>query len=399
MSEWRETNIKSISSRITSGGTPSTKIIEYYNGVIPWLNSKEIDFNSILATEKYITELGLSNSSAKWIVENSIIVAMYGATAGKSAITKIPLTTNQACCNITVDETKSDYRFIYYTLVNSYSELENMATGAAQQNLNARMIADFHILLPPLPEQCAIATVLSSLDDKIDLLHRQNNTLEAMAETLFQQWFLEEADEGRETEIGRLPLEIIDGDRGKNYPKNSDFITSGYCLFLSAQNVTNKGFDFSNCSFISREKDEILRSGKLLRNDIVLTTRGTVGNIAFYHDHIPYNNIRLNSGMVICRTISRELPALFLYILMRTNYFSQIISGNVSGSAQPQLPIRDIKNIKIIKPEKKLLDNFMKVVVSIYNKVFMNQSQIRTLEKLRDTLLPKLMSGEVRIEV
>jgi len=103
-----------LSKRITSGGTPSTKRPDYYGGRIPWLKTQEINFNRIYRTETYISEEGLKASSAKWIDENSIIVAMYGATAGRIAINKIPITKNQACCNITINEKLAEYEFIYY---------------------------------------------------------------------------------------------------------------------------------------------------------------------------------------------------------------------------------------------------------------------------------------------
>jgi type I restriction enzyme S subunit len=183
--------------------------------------------------------------------------------------------------------------FLYNFLLTQ--DINAMDSGSAIPSTDRYEIYDLDILLPPLPEQRAIASVLSSLDDKIDLLHRQNKTLEGMADALWRKMFVEKADEGWEEEIGNLPIEIIDGDRGVNYPKNSEFSSNGYCLFLSAQNVTSTGFKFNECSFITKEKDEILRSGKLVRNDIVLTTRGTVGNIAFYHNLIPFDNIRINS--------------------------------------------------------------------------------------------------------
>ncbi len=159
-SNWVELPIKDVAVKLTSGGTPSTKKSEYYeNGDIPWLNTKEVDYNRITSTEKYITEEGLKNSSAKWIEENSVIVAMYGATAAKTAITKIPLTTNQACCNIIVNHEVCDYEFLFYNISNKYSELENIAVGAAQQNLSVGVIGNFILKFPPLPEQKAIASV------------------------------------------------------------------------------------------------------------------------------------------------------------------------------------------------------------------------------------------------
>ncbi|MDR9443094.1 MAG: restriction endonuclease subunit S, partial [Schleiferiaceae bacterium] len=116
-SEWTKSNIGAICKKVTSGGTPKVNVKEYYeNGHIPWLNTKEVKFNNIWDTEKKITELALENSAAKMIPENSVIVAMYGATAGKVAVNKLPLSTNQACCNLIIDEALADYRFIYYNL-------------------------------------------------------------------------------------------------------------------------------------------------------------------------------------------------------------------------------------------------------------------------------------------
>ena len=123
MEEWKEYSIGDICSSVCSGGTPSCKHSEYYDGIISWLNTKEINFNRIYSTEKFITEEGLNNSSAKWIKENAVIVAMYGATAGKTAIAKIPLTTNQACCNLSINPKFADYRFVFYYLCNKFVEL------------------------------------------------------------------------------------------------------------------------------------------------------------------------------------------------------------------------------------------------------------------------------------
>ncbi len=104
-----------------------------------------------------------------------------------------------------------------------------------------------------------------------------------------------------ECALGEAPLQIIDGDRGKNYPKKTEFADTGYCLFLNTKNVTQTGFSFSELNFIDQERDDLLRKGKLKRGDLVLTTRGTVGNVAYYDETIPFDHIRINSGMVIIR--------------------------------------------------------------------------------------------------
>ncbi len=297
---------------------------------------------------------------------------------------------------------ETDLIFLFYLFANQ--EFVDLAysgsSGTRMPRADWKFMKDTVWLIPSdIEEQRAIASVLSSLDDKIDLLHRQNETLEAIAETLFRQWFVEGADEGWDTKISELPIEIIDGDRGKNYPKNSELLDVGDCLFLSAKNVTKNGFNFYQCQFITAEKDVLLRSGKLNRNDIVITTRGTVGNVAYYDDLIGYTDIRINSGMIIIRTVSSVMDSIFIFCLIRSNYLKSLIENQTSGSAQPQLPIRDFKQIDVYYPPKEKVDEFLVFAKPCLNKKFYNDSQIEKLEKLRDMLLPKLMSGKVRVEI
>ena len=136
--------------------------------------------------------------------------------------------------------------------------------------------------------------------------------------------------------------EIIDGDRGKNYPKQNEFFHDGYCLFLNARNVTPNGFLFEENSFITQEKDDLLRKGKLQRGDIVYTTRGTVGNAAFYSETIPYNNIRINSGMVILRCNEDIVDKRYLYQILKSEYFRPYFKKYCTDTAQPQLPIMNV---------------------------------------------------------
>lgn len=150
--------------------------------------------------------------------------------------------------------------------------------------------------------------------------------------------------------FGTAPLEIIDGDRGRNYPKNNEFTTDGYCLFLTANNVTSNGFSFNNNLFISQEKDEKLRQGRVVRGDIILTTRGTLGNVGFYSNSIIYEHLRINSGMVIVRVDKKQFVPEFVYYYLRSPGFNKQVNSLKSGAAQPQLPVRDIKRITIPIP-------------------------------------------------
>ena len=146
------------------------------------------------------------------------------------------------------------------------------------------------------------------------------------------------------------PFEIIDGDRGVNYPKKEDFSPSGYCVFLNTKNVRSDGFNFSELEFVSKEKDEALRKGKLQRGDVVLTTRGTIGNTGLYDESVEFENIRINSGMLIFRPDTSKLSGNYLFHFFQSQNFKAQRDSIVSGAAQPQLPIRSLNEAKIPLP-------------------------------------------------
>ena len=186
--------------------------------------------------------------------------------------------------------------------------------------------------------------------------------------------------------IKDMPFQIIDGDRGANYPKGHEFTDSGFCLFLSAKNVTSDGFDFSQNQFISSEKDLSLRKGKLQPRDLVLTTRGTVGNVAFYDSSVSYENIRINSGMVILRCDESVLLPEYLYFVLRSNVFQKQVLNFRSGSAQPQLPIRDMQNMKLPLPGIETQKRIAEVLGRIDEKIELNRAMNETLEQMGQAL-------------
>ena len=176
--------------------------------------------------------------------------------------------------------------------------------------------------------------------------------------------------------IGEL-AEIIDGDRGKNYPQQHEFFDTGYCLFLNTGNVTSQGFLFEQNQYITQEKCEILRKGKLQRGDIVYTTRGTVGNAAYYNENVPYEHVRINSGMVIIRPNNSIVCTKFLYQILKSDYYRPYFKQYCTGSAQPQLPIKNFSKIELeippIETQKKIAD-----ILSAYDDLIENnQKQIK----------------------
>ena len=187
-----QTTLEALCKRVTSGGTPSRAVPEYFGGTIPWVKTGEVKKGFIFSTEECITELGLENSSAKLIPANSLIVAMYGDgdTAGNVAINKIPVTTNQACCNFVVDPGKADYRFLYYYLKGNYSNLVGLKLGGSQQNLNAATLKRFPVPVVSLDVQRKVVAILSAYDDLIANNQRRIALLESMAEEIYREWFV-----------------------------------------------------------------------------------------------------------------------------------------------------------------------------------------------------------------
>lgn len=307
---------------------------------------------------------------------------------------------------------KADARFTYYLTSSDAVVLPaiNSMTGASgRQRADKRFIQRLKLNLPDLPTQERIADILSTYDDLIESNNRRIELLEQTAQELYKEWFVRFRFHGHENaqfENG-LPegwsyvrfgkaIDIIDGDRGVNYPKQEEFYPEGDCLFLNAGNVTTKGFDFSSCAYITKEKDTILRKGKLQYGDVVLTTRGTVGNVAFYNETMTFSEMRINSGMVILRNLGVVSPE-YIYTALRHEYLQKLMTLYASGSAQPQLPIKDMKRMKIIKADAKTMERFTEMSADIYSQISLLIMKNQTLVKQRDMLLPRLMSGKLEV--
>lgn len=403
-SEWKTYKVEELCRRIISGGTPSTTKKEYYGGDIPWLKTQEVNFNRIYDTDTKITKQGFENSSAKMIEPNSIIVAMYGATAAKLAINKIPLSTNQACCNLTVDEKKADYHFIYYYLRNEYSNLVNLTNGGAQQNLSSGVIKNFEIKAPDLKTQQRIASILSSLDDAIELNQQINKTLEEMAKAIFKEWFVDfnfpnATGKFQETEIGKIPVgwkvvSLLEIGKliGGGTPKTAmSEYWDGDIDWISAKDVTPV-----SGSFITKTEKRITKLGldnssaKLIpKLATVITARGTVGSYCILSKPmaISQSNYALKSN-----DVSGDY-FLFLTIDKSVGQMQQMSYGTIFDT----ITTRTLGDIKIPLPTKELINGFEKLVEPMFCQILQNIEENQSLINLRDTMLPKLMKGEIEI--
>ena len=177
-----------------------------------------------------------------------------------------------------------------------------------------------------------------------------------------------------------IDIEVIDGDRGKNYPHQDELLKTGDCLFLSAKNVTKNGFSFTEKQFITKEKDKLLNNGRLKHGDIVITTRGTVGNVALYSNEIFYDKIRINSGMLIIRC-GDKIDNYYLYQVLRSKWFQNQILSIQSGSAQPQLPKSHFHRMTIPVPDVNTQHRIASILSSIDEKIVVNTAINENLEQ------------------
>lgn len=385
MEEYNRIKIQHICSNICSGGTPKSTVTEYYGGNIPWLNTKEINFNQIYRTEKTITNEGLNNSSAKWIPAKSVIVAMYGATAGKAAINRIPLTTNQACCNLMINPTKADYRFVYYALCNDYTYLASLANGGAQQNLNAQQIKDFAIPLPSLEGQKRIANILSSLDDKIELNRRINENLEQQAQALFNYYFIEHSEILGDYEKGNL-TEIATYTNGlpmqKFRPQDEEKGMPVLKIKELGQGQTDNSSDI--CS------ENIANEYKVTNGDVIFSWSGTLmvkvwcGGLCGLNQHL-------------FKVTSEKYPKWYYYFWTKFHLNKFIRIAQDKAVTMGHIRRGDLESSEVLVPKMDILAKLNEIINPIFNQIIGIECENRNLAQLRDTLLPRLMSGELAI--
>ena len=259
---------------------------EYKDGYIRMLQIRDFTQEGRV-TPEYVK---ISNR-LRLCTEDDILIGRYGASVGKI------LSGKSGAYNVAIMKAVPDtsvvrkqYLRYYFLSPNFQNYILNLGGRAAQAGFSKDDLARLEITVVSLEEQDKIVNELSTLEKTISTKQKQLKEFDDLVKSRFIEMFVEKGF--KEITFSDY-AEIIDGDRGKNYPKAEEFSDEGYCLFLSAKNVTKDGFLFEQMQFISEEKDNLLRKGKLCRGDIVITTRGTIGNIAFYDDDIPYDNVRI----------------------------------------------------------------------------------------------------------
>ena len=403
---WEKVKLQDCCLYTTSGGTPLSSREDYYlPAEIPWLKTKEVNYCRIYDTESKISRKGLENSSAKLIPENSVIIAMYGqgGTAGRVAINKVPLTTNQACCNLVIDNSKANYEFVYYFLCTQYDKLVSLKNGGAQPNLNAKKIKEFEIDLPPLDIQNRIASILSRYDDLIENYQHQIQLLEEAAQRLYKEWFVDLHFPGYEN------TNIVDGVPEGWEKKNIEDL----CLTIKAGGTP------------SRRKDNYWVPGtikwvktKELQDNWILDTEEYISEDGLNNSStklFPKNTILMaiyasptlgRLGILNCEStckqaalglIANESIISYQWLYYKLFELREHFNAVARGAGQQNISSDVVKKKEIVCPPKKIIDMFTDIVNPIFRKSLAITSQIRLLTEARDRLLPKLMSGEITV--
>lgn len=418
--EWEVVKIEDIAD-VVSGGTPSTKNEEYYGDEIAWITPKDLSgYTSkyIFKGERSITQLGLKNSSAKLLPSNTVLFSSR-APIGYVAISQDKLTTNQGFKNLVCDHTKSDFEFMYYKMKTLKEPLELVAGGSTFKEVSGKVVKEFKIILPPLQEQKAIANILSSLDEKIELNNQMNKTLEEMAQALFKRWFVDfefpnedgepyksSGGEMIDSELGMIPkgwevtnikslAEVTDYVANGSFASLKENVTycdeQGYAILIRLVDY-NKDFQ-PPFTFVDERGYKFLKKSSLNGGEIIISNVGANAGTVF---KAPKMDTPMTLGPNSIMLMKNEYDN-YLYALLSSYMGQEKLKAITTGSAQPKFNKTDFRNIKVIRPNANILKNYNVVIEPIEEKIEQNNKEKQNLYNIRDTLLPKLMSGEIRV--
>ena len=384
MTEWREFKIKDIAD-VVGGGTPSTAINEYWNGDIPWLTPKDLTGyirNFISHGERFITKKGLENSSARLLPKGTVLLTSR-APIGYVAIAENEICTNQGFKSLVPNPDKAHNLFLLYWIKSNVEYLQSIGTGTTFQEISGSVLKDVDIILPPLPEQKAIAEVLSSLDDKIDLLTRQNKTLEDLAQAYFRKWFIEDAsDKWEEKGLDEI-ADFLNGLPLQKYPYKT-----GNPLHVIKIKELNNGFtDSSDLCSADIPEQYIVHPG-----DVIFSWSGSLKV-----DIWKYGKGALNQHLF--KVTSCNYPKWFYYFWIKYHLPEFKMIAESKATTMGHIQRRDLSNAIVLVPENQEINNMDNIMSPLIKKIEQNNAQILVLQKLRDTLLPKLISSEIRLKM
>lgn len=396
MSEWKEYKLGEIA--VVKGGKrlPKGELLVDYETPHPYIRVTDI-------VNKWIHKKGLmyvtseiQKTISRYTVNYGDVILSIVGSIGFVArigydIDGANLTEN--CVKIVTNKDVIDDDYLYYYLKSSIGqeEINKRNVGAVQPKLPIYNINDIIITLPSLEIQHSIASILSSLDDKIDLLYRENATLEAMAETLFRQWFVVEAKE----EWEEKPLkEVVDIAIGRTPPRKESKWFSTNLNDIKWLSIKDMGGDsvflFNTSEYLTKEAVEVFSIPIIPKSTVVLSFKMTVGRVGITTEDMLSNEAIAHFKFKDDTPFSKE----YLYLFLRNYRYDTL---GTTSSIVTAINSAMIKNLKIAVPDADIMERFKNQAQPIFDKIYSNQEQINTLVQTRDGLLPRLMSNEIAL--
>jgi type I restriction enzyme S subunit len=411
---WRETTLGKVGIVIT-GKTPSKDDPEDWGDLLDFITPTDIvsDSKYLKNVARKLSREGIKRFQRMIIPSGSVVVTCIGSDMGKVVINGNDSLTNQQINSIKVN-LENDKDYIYYILKNSYFVLRHVAVGGSTMPiLNKSTFESLDVALPLLPEQKAVAEILSSLDDKIELLRMQNKTLENIVQALFIHWFIDfefpDKDENLyksnggemiDSELGEIPkkwrvghLGEVTEVRGGTTPRTeiADY-WNGDIHWTSPKDLSNSKdmFMLDTEKKITEEGLSQISSGLLPKGTLLLSSRAPIGYLA-----ISDISVAINQGYIALLP-GAVFSTYYMYLWLKEN-MREIISAS-NGSTFLEISKGSFKTVSCIIPEKIVLDTFQVAVTPLFEKVLLNICQIRNLSKIRDSILPKLIKGDIRVK-
>lgn len=373
--------------QIIGGGTPKTTVDEYWNGDIPWLSV--VDFGksakTVYITEKTITEKGLKESSTKILKKGQLIISARG-TVGELAMLGKDMAFNQSCYGLTATKETTN-EFLYYLVKDSIGKIKQNTHGAVFDTITKQTFENIEVTIPDLTTQTQIAQILSSLDDKIELNLQMNQTLEAMAQALFKEWFV---DFNYPDFDGELENGLPKGWRVGKLGEISLNFDNKRIPLSSMQRADRKGiYPYYGAATIFDYIDDYIFDGTYL----LVGEDGTVSTSeGFPVLQYVWDKFWVNNHTHVLKGKSPFSTEYIYLLLSKTN-----ITHLITGAVQPKINQGNMNKIESVLPTEKILNAFQEVIDPIFEKIKSNKNQIQTLTQTRDALLPKLMSGKIGI--
>ena len=412
MEEWKEYKIGDV-CKIKRGASPRPIQQFLSNKGMPWVKIADATASNSMfldSTKEYIIEEGVSKSVT--VLPGTLIVS-NSATPGLPKVIRI-----KACVHdgwLVISDFKGVLRdFMYYKFVDIRRNLSNQANGSVFQNLKTDIVRDYSINIPSLKTQEKIVSILKSLDDKIEVNRKINENLEQQAQALFKSWFVDfepfKNGEFVESELGMIPkglsLNYISEiphvlETGRRPKGGVGEIAQGIPS-VGAEHVKGIGtYDYSKTKYITPEYASSLKTGKVEGYELLIYKDGGkpgyfIPNYSIFGEGYPFEECYLNEHVFKLDFDDKGYNA-FCYFYFRTDYVMNYLNAQGGKAAIPGINKQDIENIPIYSQNNEIVKHFGDVVLPLIKQILFNCKESRRLASLRDTLLPKLMSGELKV--